>query len=128
MSQTENPYAGTKRKYSLLQIRNRPEARDQLTTGANVEFVLNGQKLPNLTFAKLEFKPRNVAKVTLEMLVEVEVDVQVESLKTTSTKDSGLNINGKPFALYTLSNRDQKGSQLRDKEKSISQIFELATP
>jgi hypothetical protein len=67
---------------SKLCIKNR--APGTISTGANTEVTLDGQRVPGISFLKLEFKPKNIVKVTMEMYceVEVEADVQLEQTAT----------------------------------------------
>ena len=51
---------------------------NKIMTGANTIVELDGKPLNYVTFFKFECKPKGVAKVTLEMLVEVEIDGTVE--------------------------------------------------
>lgn len=86
MSQTDTPAAGSQRKMPVLKIRNKPGTEGMLTTGANVEITLDGQRVPLVTFLKLELKPKNVAKVTIELFAEVDAEINVDNLTQVSKK------------------------------------------
>ena len=55
-----------------------------ISTGANTVVELDGNKLPLVSFLKLEIKPRGVAKLTVEMYVDVDVEIEQELLHTTT--------------------------------------------
>lgn len=70
MSQTQN-------QVHKLSIKQKIPGR--VLSGANAEITLDGAPLLGLTYFKLEIKPQKLAKVILEVLVELdamEVDVQ----------------------------------------------------
>lgn len=77
----------SKTKPAKLKIYNREPGN--ISTGANTVVELNGQQLPLVSFLKLEFKPAKVAKITLEMLVDVDVEVESELLHTGSRNLEG---------------------------------------
>jgi len=59
-------------KTSKLTVRNRVPGA--LSTGMNTEVLLNGVPVPYVTFLKIEVKPKGIAKVTLELIGELDVD------------------------------------------------------
>lgn len=72
-------------KYPVLKVRNKQPG---ITTGANVQVELDDKRLDNLSFLKIELKPKKVAKVTMEMYVEI--DVEIEGFDSdVSTKEVG---------------------------------------
>ena len=111
MSQSDqNPAAGSSRaNFPKLTIRNKPGAEGKITSGANVEIRLDGQKLPMVSFLKLELKPSKIAKVTLEMYVEVDAEINPGDFHTVEEKDTGMIMKTKPVAIRTLSNLEPSG-------------------
>lgn len=75
-------------KYPVLKIRNKNPGT--VSTGANTEVTLDGKKLPNLSFLKLEFHSRKVTKVTMEMYVDVDIETEPGNAELTIKKVSGL--------------------------------------
>lgn len=75
-------------KYPVLKVRNKYPGT--VSTGANTEVELDGKKLPNLSFLKLEFHSRRVTKVTMEMYVDVDIEVEPGDATMTIKKVSGL--------------------------------------
>ncbi len=75
-------------KYPVLKIRNK--APGTCSTGANTVVELDGKKLPMLSFLKLEFHSRRVTKVTMEMFVDVDIEVEPGDAHLTVKKVSGL--------------------------------------
>jgi len=65
MSQTKNA--------PKLVIRNKTPG---LSTGMNVEVFLDDKKLTTLSFLKIELKAKRVAKVMMEMYVELDVEME----------------------------------------------------
>lgn len=63
----------TKTVPQKLIIRNRTPGT--LSTGMNTEVLLDGKPLKYVTFIKVEIKPKGVAKVLIELLADVEVDL-----------------------------------------------------
>lgn len=61
-------------KYPKLSIRNKNPG--SISVGANTEVTIDGKKLPNLSFIKIEIGSRKVAKVTMEMYVDVDVEIE----------------------------------------------------
>lgn len=106
MSQTnEKPAQAQVRKpFPKLVIRNKPGTEGRVTTGANVSIELDGQKIPMLSFLKFELKPTKVAKVTMEMYVELDAEVVIEDLKTVDSEQTDFNINNRVVEIRTLSN------------------------
>lgn len=75
-------------KFPVLKIRNKNPG--SISTGANTEVELDGKRIPNLSFLKLEFHSRRVTKVTMEMLVDVDIEVEPGDSTLTIKKISGL--------------------------------------
>lgn len=75
-------------KFPVLKIRNKNPGT--ISTGANTEVELDGKKLPMLSFLKLEFHSRRVTKVTMEMYVDVDIEVEPGDATMTIKKVSGL--------------------------------------
>lgn len=77
MSQTNIP---------VLKVRSK---KPGATTGASTEVHLDGKKLGNLSFLKIEIKARKVAKVQMEMFVELDVELEPGDLTVQVTKVQG---------------------------------------
>lgn len=75
-------------KYPVLKVRNKNPGT--VSTGANTEVMLDGKSLPNLSFLKLEFHSRRVTKVTMEMYVDVDIEVEPGDANLQVKKISGL--------------------------------------
>ena len=84
MSQTANK----------LTIRNK--SKDKVATGGSIEVLLDGVEMKGLTFLKIEAKPRQVVKVTMEMVVDLEVDLENANI---DVKTAG-NHNGPKIGSY----------------------------
>lgn len=63
MSQTKKP---------RLTIRTRGQG---ISTGANTVVMLDGVEIPYISFLKLEFKPKKVTKIIMEILADVDVEL-----------------------------------------------------
>lgn len=74
--------------YPVLKIRNKNPG--SCSVGANTEVTLDGKKIPNLSFLKLEFHARKVTKVTMEMYVDVDIEVEPGDATLIVKKISGL--------------------------------------
>lgn len=80
----ERPMSQT--KYPVLKVRN---TKPGISVGANTEVELDGKKLENLSFLKIEIKARKVAKVSMEMFVELDVELEPADLTVTVKKVQG---------------------------------------
>lgn len=74
-------------KYPVLKIRNKNPGT--ISVGANTEVELDGKKLPNLSFLKLEFHSRRVTKVTMEMFVDTDIEIEPGDATVTIKKVQG---------------------------------------
>lgn len=93
----------SKSKVSKITIRNRPGAEGAITVGANTEILLDGKRLGGASFVKFEVHARKVAKVTIEMYAEVEVEANVP-LQIVKEVDTGnVSAKGKTVVRRTLS-------------------------
>ena len=72
MSQTAKQVVGPHR----ISVRNKSPG--QMLTGANAEIYMDDERLRGVTFFKLEIKPKGIAKITLELIVDA-ADIQVDS-------------------------------------------------
>lgn len=106
MSQTVNKGAVSK-----LTVRNK--APGTISTGANTEVLLDGKPLKGVSFLKIEIKPKNVTKVTMEMYCEVEVEADVDLQKTWVNPDEEIKIGD---AIYVLSKYEAAGIPLVKKK------------
>lgn len=64
---------------SKILIRNIKGAEDRVSSGANMEILIDGKVVEGVTFAKFEVKAGGVAKIELEMFASVEVDANIKS-------------------------------------------------
>jgi hypothetical protein len=65
-------------KPTKLKIYNKKPG--QISSGSNTAIEVDGKLLPHVTFIKIELKPNKLAKVTMELLLDMEsVDLEVES-------------------------------------------------
>lgn len=91
-------------KVNKITIRNRPGAEGKLTVGANTQILFNDQPIGGACFVKFEVHARKVAKVTIEMFAEVEIEANVEELQVVKEKDTGaITSKGKALVRRTLS-------------------------
>lgn len=105
MSQTdEKPAQAKSAQFPVLTIRNKPGTEGRVTTGANVQVELDGKKIPMLSFLKFELKPAKVAKVVMEMYVQLDAEVVLENLEAVDTKKTDFTIQNKVVEVRTLSN------------------------
>jgi hypothetical protein len=58
-----------------------------ISTGMNTEVFVDGKPLKYVTFIKFEIKPRGVAKVVIEMLADIELEVETENDPSKSKSD-----------------------------------------
>lgn len=94
-------------KAHKIEVRRRPGSEGTIQTGATTQIYLDGKLLGGATFFKFEVHARKVAKVTIELLGEVEIDADVE-LGEPQVKPTDMTIKGKPVSLYTLSSYGPK--------------------
>lgn len=88
-----------------IQVRNRAGSEGKITVGANTEILLDGQKLKGARFLKFEVSAKKVAKVTIEMFAEVEIEANSVELRTTKVKGTRYKTTeGKALAVNTLTN------------------------
>ena len=93
MSQTINKGVPSK-----ILVKNRNPGT--ISSGANTEVYINGQKVNGVSYLKLEFKPAKLTKIVLEMYAEVEIeDLDIEFTNQTP-KIGTIKIGEK---IYTLS-------------------------
>lgn len=91
MSQTEvnqkeqTPYETLLSPFPLHKLSIRQRNPDQICTGANTLLELDGMPLKGVTFLKLEIKSAKVAKVLLEMVMNLdEIEAQIGELEVRS--------------------------------------------
>jgi hypothetical protein len=73
-------------KVPVLKVRNK---KPGITTGANTEVTLDGKPLTNISFLKIEIRARKVAKVMMEMYVEVDAEIEPGDPTITIKKVTG---------------------------------------
>lgn len=80
MSQTKIP--------KLKVINKKPGS---ITTGASTAVFLDGKLLDSLHFLKIEIKAKKVAKVTMEMYADVDIEMDTEPIISTTEYKEGPN-------------------------------------
>lgn len=60
-------------KLPKLTVRNKKPGT--LSVGANTEVLIDGKPLGNISFLKIEIKAKKVAKVTMEMYADVDLEL-----------------------------------------------------
>lgn len=74
----------TQAKVSKIRVSNKNPG--SLSTGANTQVELDGQKIGGITYLKIEIKPAKVVKVTMEMYVSID-DIEIDAdMKLTGQK------------------------------------------
>jgi hypothetical protein len=86
-----------------IRVCNRPGSEDRLTVGANTQILLNDNPVEGVSFFKFEVKATKMAKVTMEMYAEVDIDINAE-LELVSSEPTEYSIGDKKLDLHTLSN------------------------
>jgi hypothetical protein len=97
-----------------LSIKNKQPGT--LSTGANTLIELDGKPLRGVTFLKLECKPANVVKVTMEMYAEVEAEIDTQFSHTMINPDEEVIIGD---AIYVLSRYETIGVPTIKRKKKI---------
>jgi hypothetical protein len=100
-------------KYPKLSVRNRPGSEGQITVGANTLVELNGQPLGNVSFIKIEIGAKRVAKVMMEMFVELDIEVNLSHLDVMKETDTGYVLKNKPLAVRTMGNYSPRGIAIK---------------
>jgi hypothetical protein len=104
------------RKLSKLTVRNRPGAEGRITTGANVELLLDGEPLKGATYCKIELKTGKTAKVTVEYIAEIDAEVFAELGESEASDKTPFMRNGKHLAIYRLGSPFPMESVPKDSE------------
>ena len=97
-----------KSKPHKIKVRNYFDSKGELSRGANTQVLLDEVQLDFVTSFKYEVSAKNMAKVTLEMYGDFELDIEAD-LKKSKPKPTDFYVNGKPVTLYTLSSYFPKG-------------------
>ena len=63
---------------AMHKVAIRNKAPGTISTGANTELTIDGIPMRCVSFVKIEIKARNVAKMTMEMYVDIE-DIQLDT-------------------------------------------------
>jgi hypothetical protein len=90
-------------KVQKITIRNRPGAEGKTTCGSNTQVLLDGVPIRGASFVKFEVHAAKMAKVTIEMFAEVELEIEAELEKHEKESTKLVNAKGKPIGIYTLS-------------------------
>lgn len=104
-------------KFPKLTVKNRPNAEGKISVGANVDVRLDDKPLGNLSFLKIEIKAARIAKVTMEMYVEVDVDINTPPLQVIKEEETEYELNGKPLVMKTLGNYTPVGIATKKLDK-----------
>ncbi len=64
--------------FHKIQVKNRSEFENQTTTGASAQIFIDGKPLKGVSFFKFEVKPCKVAKITIEMYANVELEIDLD--------------------------------------------------
>lgn len=73
-----------------LSIKQKEEAKGKAMTGANTQVTLNGKPLRGCTGIKFEVQAASVAKVTIEMIAEVDIEGEFTIGQITKTHKEDL--------------------------------------
>lgn len=76
-----------KLKAHKITVRKKEGAEGPMT-GANTEILLDGKPLKMATGLKFEVSATSVAKVTIELLADVEIEGEVESVQVTPNEET----------------------------------------
>lgn len=90
------------KKVSKVQIRNNPEAAGRISTGANTQLFIDGNRIDGVSFFKYEVKAGKVPKLLIEMYAEVEIDADLEVDKTRMQNTQFVNLQGQPFSVWHI--------------------------
>lgn len=63
----------TNKRFPKLTVRNKKPGT--ISVGANTEVLLDGKPMGNISFLKIEIKSKKVAKVTMEMYADVDLEL-----------------------------------------------------
>lgn len=91
-------------KIPKITVRNREGAEGKISTGANTEVLLDGKRLGSAYFVKFEVHAKKIAKVTIEMYAEIELEANLPLESKTKESPRLTNLKGKPIGIHTLSN------------------------
>lgn len=92
-------------KATKIHVRNRAGSEGRLTVGANTEVLIDGVRLRGCQSIKFECHARKLAKVTIEVLAEVEIEAVTGDLKIARVRGTPYKTkDGKLLAVNTLSN------------------------
>lgn len=79
-----------------ITIQNRKGCENEWSTGNNVEVLIDGKPVDGITDLQLELRPGELARLTIEMMAQVEVDLPNGVLDAT--------IEEKPPTVYDVVN------------------------
>lgn len=104
------------RRIQKITIRNRDGAEDKLSVGANMQVLLDGEPIRGATFVKFEVHSKKVAKVTIELYAEVEIDANVFEPQVIKVKETNSRtLDGKALARHTLSSYEPVAIDIKKK-------------
>lgn len=65
-------------KVHRIQVRRKPASEGStIQTGANTEVLIDGQPFRGITFLKFEVKAKGVAKCTIELFADLDIDAEL---------------------------------------------------
>lgn len=72
-----------------VQVRSKPGSEDKLSQGSTTQVLLDGKVLSGARFIKFEVDSRKMAKVTIELYANIELDasLDLELVKTEKISD-----------------------------------------
>lgn len=89
-------------KCNKITIRNRPGTEGHVSKGGNMQVLLDGKPIGGAYFVKFEVHAKKVAKVTIEMYAEVELEADFELENTEKESKDLVDLRGRPVNLYGL--------------------------
>lgn len=72
-----------------ITLRNKSGSEGKALTGANTELLLDGKPVRGATSVKIEVKSKSVAKVTIELIASVDVDISADIVEKKPAKVKG---------------------------------------
>lgn len=102
-----------KLKLHKIEVRQKPEmSGNNIQTGASTQVFMDGQLLRGVSFFKFEVKAAGVAKVTMEMFADVDIEVETalphKELKGTGYKKIDVQGKERALAVYEISSYSPK--------------------
>lgn len=93
----------TQPKIHKIKVINKQESQGRVTSGPNTQIFIDGEPLKLAKSFKFEVEAGSVAKCTIELYAEVEMDFTVELDQSEPESTGLLTPEGKPVNRYVLS-------------------------